>query len=165
MNNMWMQLQSYWQDTLFRRDRNRLRHHFGLCHSHVPSCSQRRRAATTSTMPRRSSTPLSMPGSTSLSTHASNEPYQTVKGDGRGFRVSSSFAMRFWNARMTSAKHHNRACTLLRRRRLPVLRPWSRHYRRRPLVQSSASGAAAFSTWAITRRILPPQIFAMSVLL
>lgn len=37
-------------------------------------------------MPLASSAPLSMPGSTSLSTHASNEPYQTVKGNGCGFR-------------------------------------------------------------------------------
>lgn len=46
-------------------------------------------------MPVASSAPLSMPGSTSLSTYASNEPYQTVIGDGRGFRASSSFASRF----------------------------------------------------------------------
>lgn len=46
-------------------------------------------------MPLASNAPLSMPGSTSRSTQASNEPYQTVKGDGRGFRASSSFAMRF----------------------------------------------------------------------
>jgi hypothetical protein len=36
-----------------------------------------------------SSAPLSTPGSTACSTHASNEPYQVAMSDGFGFPASS----------------------------------------------------------------------------
>lgn len=61
---------------------------------HVPSRSHARRAATTETISRRSSAPLWIPGSTSRSTQASNEPNRSVNGDGLGFSASSIRLMR-----------------------------------------------------------------------